>query len=97
MKTVTHQTLVQIPALRSISGEQSFLSHTGNLFKCPQVTGRNPMTFLSTDSPTIPASTPGLQHLCCQLPHNLITAASRLGLQANLLAIHHTQNIYVIS
>lgn len=97
VKIVTNQTLLQIPALRSISNEHSLLSHTGNKFKCPQGTGRNPIIFFFTDSQTIPSLIPSLQHLCWHLSHQLMTATSRLGLQAYLLAIHYMHRSFISS
>lgn len=44
VKTVTNETTVQIPALRSIPHGHSFLLQ-GHVFKCPRLAGRNPIIF----------------------------------------------------
>lgn len=92
VERVTNQTLVQIPALRSIPNGHSFLSFTEDLFKCLQMTGRNSIIFPFSVSKTSPWS---LWHLCRHLTHNLITATFQVETPGRLTSLQsntHTEH-----
>lgn len=54
VKTITSETAVQTPALRSLPHGHSFLLH-GRRIQVPHLTGRNPITFPFSTSETTPA------------------------------------------